>query len=69
MNVKTQDPSSEPLWGVMDVARYLRASKSWVYKAAEKGELPDVRIGRLLRFRPQVIRSYVVARGKRRRIP
>lgn len=54
---KTQ--GGEPLWGVMDVARYLRTSRSWTYKAVERGELPVVRIGRLVRFRPEDIRAFV----------
>jgi excisionase family DNA binding protein len=44
---------------VNDVARYLRASKSWVYKAVEKNAIPAVRIGSLLRFEPRAIREFV----------
>jgi excisionase family DNA binding protein len=49
----------ETLWSVMDVARYLRTSRSWTYKAVERGVLPVVRIGRLVRFRPEDIRAFV----------
>ena len=38
------------LWDVRDVAQYLKASVSWVYKAAERRELPCIRVGGLLRF-------------------
>lgn len=49
----------EPLWTVKEVATYLRASTSWVYKAAERGTLPCVRLGAMLRFRPAEIRRFV----------
>ena len=52
-----------PLWTAEDVARYLQASRSWVYHRAESGELPCLRVGGLLRFEPDVIRAY--ARGER----
>jgi excisionase family DNA binding protein len=52
------DPS---LWDANDVARYLKVSRSWVYQRAEAGFLPCVRIGGLLRFDPQVVRTF--ARG------
>lgn len=54
-----QVPSGDTLWDVKDVSRYLRASRSWIYKAVERGELPVFRIGRLLRFRPDAIRAFV----------
>lgn len=50
--------AGEPLWSVKDVALYLRASKSWVYKAAEKKLIPSVRVGALLRFDPETIRDH-----------
>ena len=49
----------ESLWTVHDIARLLKASTSWVYKAAERGQMPCVRIGALLRFEPVVIREWL----------
>jgi len=49
----------ENLWTVRDVAAYLKASISYVYKAAERGELPCLRIGSMLRFDPSAIRAFV----------
>lgn len=49
----------EPLWKVQDVARFLSMSVSWVYKEAEAGRLPCVRIGAALRFRPDEIRAFL----------
>jgi|GEM_PF-2664337 len=50
---------TEPLWKVKDTARVLSMSVSWVYKEAEAGRLPCVRIGAALRFRPDDIRAYL----------
>ena len=52
----------ELLWTVPDVARCLRASTSWVYKAAEQAKLPCIRIGTMLRFEPAVIRAWLAQR-------
>jgi len=66
MDEKTEG-AGEALWDVRDVALYLRASKSWVYKAAEKGAIPSIRVGALLRFSPAAIREHVAALGERGR--
>ncbi len=63
------DHPNESLWDVKQTASFFRASKSWVYKQHEKGSLPAIRLGGLLRFRPEDVRSYLVAHGKRRRMP
>ena len=52
----------EALWGANDVARYLKASRSWVYHHAEAGDLPCLRVGGLLRFNPETVRAF--ARGE-----
>ena len=49
----------EALWKVGDVARFLSMSVSYVYKQVEAGELPCVRFGAAVRFRPDVIRAHV----------
>jgi len=49
------------LWDARDVARYLKASRSWVYQRAEAGLLPSLRMGGLLRFEPEAVRAW--ARG------
>jgi excisionase family DNA binding protein len=48
------------LWDVRDVAQYLKASVSWVYKAAERRELPSIRVGGLLRFDPGAVRAFAL---------
>jgi excisionase family DNA binding protein len=49
--------AEQTLWDVRDVARFLKASVSWVYKAAERGDLPCIRIGGLLRFDAGAVRA------------
>jgi len=62
MSQTTPAPESEGLWVVADVAKFLRASKSWVYHAAERGELPRFRVGAMLRFDPPTIRAWLANR-------
>jgi excisionase family DNA binding protein len=52
-------PPDEMLWTAREVATYLRASISWVYKAAERGELPCIRLGAMLRFNPSAILAWL----------
>ena len=55
-------PAAEGRWTAEDVARYFKASRSWVYQQAEAGLLPSLRIGGLLRFNPEAVRAW--AQGK-----
>jgi len=55
-------PAAESLWKAVDVARYLKASRSWVYQKAEAGILPSLQIGGLLRFDPEAVQRF--ARGE-----
>jgi len=55
-------PADDALWDVKDIARVLKASVSWVYKASERGELPCIRIGAMLRFEPATIRAWLASR-------
>lgn len=50
--------TDETLWTAREVARYLRASRSWVYQKAEGGTLPSLHIGGLLRFDPVQVRAF-----------
>lgn len=51
--------TGEALWTVKETAEYLRMSSSWVYKRSEKGELPCVRLGGVVRFVPDQVRAYM----------
>jgi len=48
------------LWDAGDVAKFLKASRNWVYQQAEAGKIPSVRIGGLRRFDPAKIRALVL---------
>jgi len=51
---------NDALWTADEVAAFVKCSVSYVYKAAERGELPCVRVGRMLRFKPDEIRATVL---------
>ena len=51
---------TDRLWDVHQAAAFLKRSISWVYKAAERGELPRARgFGWGLRFVPGELYAYV----------
>jgi excisionase family DNA binding protein len=52
------EPPESSLWTAMDVARYLKVSRSWVYHRAEAGLLPSLRVGNFLRFDPAAVRAF-----------
>jgi predicted DNA-binding transcriptional regulator AlpA len=54
-------PDDSRLWDANDVARYIGASRSWVYHQAEAGRLPCIRVLGFLRFHPQAVRDFVQA--------
>ena len=60
MSASNQELMDSKLWTVGDVAEYLQASQSWVYKKATAGELPVRRMGAMLRFVPSQIRDYAL---------
>jgi len=49
----------ESLLTPQEVADWLKMSRVWVYKQAEKGLLPFHRVGEAIRFDPDKIRSYL----------
>ena len=59
--IQAQPSDETRLWDANDVARYIGASRSWVYHQAEAGRLPCIRILGFLRFDPQVVRAFVQA--------
>lgn len=57
-SITTADPDT--LWTVKEVAHYLRVSTSLVYKKAEAGTMPCVRIFGSLRFDPAAIKTWAL---------
>ena len=58
----------EALLTPQEVATWLKMSRVWVYKQAEKGLLPFHRVGEAVRFDPEEIRSYLNERRGIKRI-
>lgn len=52
----------ESLLTPQELATWLKMSRVWVYKQAEKGLLPFHRVGDAIRFDPEEIRSYLESR-------
>jgi excisionase family DNA binding protein len=51
---------AEPLWTVEEVARYMRLQPETIRAKARRGELPGVKVGRVWRFRSELlIRKFV----------
>ena len=47
------------IMNVHDVAEYLRLSEAEVYKLARKGSLPALRLGKLWRFRKDLLDDWI----------
>jgi excisionase family DNA binding protein len=61
---------TDRLWTVRQAAAFLGRSESWVYKAAERGELPRAKgLGWGLRFAPSELQAFAhgEARSLRKR--
>jgi excisionase family DNA binding protein len=58
----------EPLLTPQELAAWLKMSRVWVYKAAEKGLLPFHRVGEAIRFDPNEILSYLNERRNIKKI-
>jgi excisionase family DNA binding protein len=55
-------PARTPLLRVNEVAALLAIGRRTVYTLVHAGELPAVRVGERLRFRPEEIDAYLDAR-------
>jgi excisionase family DNA binding protein len=51
--------SDDGLLTAEQVAKILTVSDQWVYLAARKRVIESVRVGGLVRFRPEVIEEYI----------
>ena len=51
--------SNGALWDSEQAASFLRMSAKWVKRQAQLGVLPAIRLGRSLRFDPDLIRAFV----------
>ena len=62
-NVQKDNPissiSTEPLWTIDDVAKYLRLEPNTVREMARDKKIPGIKVGRVWRFRPKEIKSWL----------
>ena len=59
MSTQSADaPKDETLWTVLETARYLQMSKSWVYRRTESGEIPHAKLGGVIRYLLARVREY-----------
>ena len=58
--VRDQD-KPEPLWTADQVALYLGVHVQTVYSKASSGDIPSLKIGRALRFRPSAVEEWLEA--------
>lgn len=54
----------EPLWTVEEVAVFLGVHVQTVYEKSRLGEIPSIKIGSRLRFRPAEIQAWVDAQKR-----
>lgn len=57
----------ESLLTPQELANWLKMSRIWVYKQAEKGLLPFHRVGDAIRFDPEEIKAYLESRKNLKR--
>ncbi len=55
----------EILLTVMDVSKILKINPFSIYRKAEKGEIPSLKIGKLLRFKESEIQQWIKDQNKR----
>jgi len=53
---------NEGFWSIEQVCQYLNIKRSAVYSLVESGSIPFYRIGRLLRFKPDDVKSWMETR-------
>lgn len=58
MNNKQFDLNTS-LMTINDVSQYLRISKANVYELAKQGRLPSIRIGKLWRFKKDLVDEWI----------
>lgn len=55
----SSEANFEDLWSVKEATKFLGCKKTWLYLACERGEVPHVRLGAMIRFEPEVLRTWL----------
>jgi excisionase family DNA binding protein len=64
-NISIGEKTLSRLLNAQDVAATLNMGLSTVYLLVERGELPSIRIGRSVRFRPEDLEKFIEAKAQR----
>ena len=56
---QTSSLNAIPLWTVQEVSQYLRLKPETVRAKVRRGELPGIKIGRVWRFKREMIEDWV----------
>lgn len=51
---------NKKIWRIIDVAEFLQCSMKTIYNKTSKGEIPHIKKGKLLYFRPDEIENWVM---------
>jgi excisionase family DNA binding protein len=61
---KEEEELEKEVMTAAELAEYLSFSKNWVYRKAEAGEIPGVKLGNRWRFKKSVIDKWLEGRIK-----
>lgn len=55
--------SAETLLTIDELAKILKVKPAWLYTAAQRGDVPRVKIGKFVRFRESEITAWIAKGG------
>jgi len=64
-NLSIEEKTLSRLLNAQEVAAALNMGLSTVYQLVERGELPSIRIGRSVRFRPEDLEKFIESKAQR----
>lgn len=62
--IKKDENSSNSMMKVSDVAEYLRLSEAKIYRMANSGQLPALRLGKTWRFNKKILDDWIYRETK-----
>jgi excisionase family DNA binding protein len=64
MSPLSTSSSSQPLLSPSEAASIFGVPRQRIYELIQRGSLPSIRIGRLIRFRPDDVRAFIEKGGE-----
>lgn len=55
--------SAEDLLTIEEVAKILKVKPAWLYTAAQRGDVPRVKVGKFVRFRESELNAWIAKGG------